>query len=536
MHQQTIPWLSLFALLALTSSYALNWLARLVAPRLGLVDKPDFQRKLHHRVTPLMGGVAVFVSLSLTLLALSYCHDCIAVGAGTESRRLLALLCSGSIFCLVGLWDDKNPLSPSTKFSWQIIACLPFLVWGQSIESIHLFSVEIPLGRLGMIFVLFWLVSCANVVNLLDGLDGLAGTVTLIVTGTLAMLALTTGNIPMAAVSCVIAASLLGFLLHNWPPAKIFLGDAGSLTIGFLVGAISIEACQKAATVFTLVPPLVALSIPVFDTAMAILRRKLTGKSIGQADRGHIHHRLQARGLSSRQTLLAISALCLVMGAAVVASAYFRNDWIAGVICTLVLSLLVATRIFGHDEMGILVGRIRLAGTQFAHVVGMLRPWAATQASATAPSLSTSAWSEVQRKATAIGPLRLEMTYTDRLPETHPRRLSWATQSTEDDAPPTWNYEYAVAGKNESQVNVSLVGYRDDRPDSQTLDELVRVVQTLTDDWPDTSADVERPVESGPPRILRIPEPRDAILDDAILDNAVLDNAVLDEDTKRRAA
>src|SRR5262249_3417259 len=151
--------------------------------------------------------------------------------------------------------------------------------------SVGLFGWEMSLGPLGGPVTVLWLVACANVVNLIDGLDGLAGSIGLVILTTIAVLFAIQGFREEAILTTVIAGGIIGFLCHNWPPARIFMGDAGSMTIGFLAGALSIQASSKTATTFTLAVPVVLMSVPLFDTAMAILRRKLTGRSIGEGDR-----------------------------------------------------------------------------------------------------------------------------------------------------------------------------------------------------------------------------------------------------------
>ena len=169
------------------------------------------------------------------------------------------------------------------------------------------------------------------------------------------------------------AGSLCGFLLHNWPPASIYLGDSGSLMIGFVIGALAIESSIKKATGFALAIPLVLVSVPVFDTCMAIVRRKLNGRGIGEADRGHIHHCLQDRGLSRAQSLLVISALCVVMAAVTLVSAYFQNDRLALGLCLALLALLIVGRVFGYDETILFFRYIQAMSTLLAATSGVLR-------------------------------------------------------------------------------------------------------------------------------------------------------------------
>ena len=214
---------------------------------------------------------------------------------------------------------------------------------------------------------MFWLVAFANVINLIDGLDGLAGSIGLVVSLTIAALAGIYGQYGVCFLALLLGGSLVGFLIHNWPPARIFMGDSGSLTVGFLIGAMSIESLVKEAMGFTLIVPLVLVSIPMFDTFMAILRRKLTGRSVGIADRAHIHHRLQDRGLTRVQSLLTLTGLCSVMAVVAVASVCLGSDLLAVGLCASILAFLIVGRIFGHHEITLLFQRLRALG---AAVVG----------------------------------------------------------------------------------------------------------------------------------------------------------------------
>lgn len=346
-------------MLGLVLSYLLTAVARQIAPGLGFIDRPDCGRKAHAQPTPLLGGLALLLGLlGTTGLGAAMNYGWLN---GTVDRWgfVTAVLMSAAAFGAVGLLDDRYSLRPRTKLLWQILAALPFVLWGRSVESVHLLGLHVELAGWGASFTVLWLVACANAVNLLDGMDGLAGTFGLIVAVSVALHSGLRDQFALLSLSLLISACLLGFLLHNWPPARIFLGDSGSLSIGFLVGALSLESGLKTATGLALSIPLVLISVPVFDTLMAIVRRKLSGRSIGRADRAHIHHLLQARGLSSQQSLIVISGLCISMAAATLLSAWFQNDIYAVVICLTVISALIVARVFGYDETRLVWRRVR---------------------------------------------------------------------------------------------------------------------------------------------------------------------------------
>jgi UDP-GlcNAc:undecaprenyl-phosphate GlcNAc-1-phosphate transferase len=348
----SLDWTTLgFVAFAVGVSYSLAALAKVVARRIGFLDYPDGFRKLHPNPVPLLGGLAVYGSVLIsTLIACFWCRWDRLISGSQMNRVTLLLLVSAGLMCAVGLWDDWKPLRPRVKFALQIVACLPFVLWGHSVQTMQLFDARIELGILGPIFTVFWLVGCANSINLLDGLDGLAGTVGLILSLATAVLSTMHEAGESLALALIFGGALLGFLLHNWPPARIYLGDSGSLTIGLIVGVLAMESSTKKVTGFALGIPVVLVSVPVFDTLMAVLRRKLTGKGIGEPDRGHIHHCFQNRGLSHAQSLIAISGLCAVMALLALFSAYFQNDRLAIGLCLFLLFVLIVGRIFGFDE------------------------------------------------------------------------------------------------------------------------------------------------------------------------------------------
>ena len=355
---------------AMVLSYCFAFVARRIAPRLKLVDYPDGRRKRHANPTPLMGGMAIYLALLISAGLVHFCSGIWLADDPETQFNLFVLLVSGGLFCVLGLVDDRWPMRARNKFLWQIAASLPFAIWGNSIEAVEFMGLQIRLGVWSVPFTVFWLVAFANVINLIDGLDGLAGSIGLVVSLTIAALAGISGQYGVCFLSLLLGGSLVGFLIHNWPPAKIFLGDSGSLTVGFLIGALSIESLLKEAMGFTLIVPLVLVSIPMFDTFMAILRRKLAGRSVGYADRAHIHHCLQDRGLTRVQSLLTLTGLCSVMAVVAVASVSLSSDLLAVGLCASILAFLIVGRIFGHHEITLLFQYLRALG---AVVVGTSR-------------------------------------------------------------------------------------------------------------------------------------------------------------------
>ncbi|HEX6983817.1 MAG TPA: MraY family glycosyltransferase, partial [Planctomycetaceae bacterium] len=251
------------AAVALLAGSVLTAAARRLAVRVGVLDRPDGARKLHRDPTPLMGGTAIYAALVLTVAVAALLPGPAALLATLPGTALPMLLVSGGLFCGLGLYDDIRPMRPWRKFACQFLAALPFAIWGQQVSWVEFLGFDLTLGAaVGAAVTALWLVACANTINLIDGLDGLAGTVGLIACVGIAAVADLRLFPGVAAIALIVAGSLTGFLCHNLPPARIFLGDSGSLLIGFLIGALSIEASLKTAAGFAMTVPVILVSIP----------------------------------------------------------------------------------------------------------------------------------------------------------------------------------------------------------------------------------------------------------------------------------
>jgi UDP-GlcNAc:undecaprenyl-phosphate/decaprenyl-phosphate GlcNAc-1-phosphate transferase len=467
--------------LAFATSFCLTAIARVVARRTGMLDRPDGRRKSQAEPMPLLGGVAVYLSLLITIAVARWVLHWEWLAA--NDRFVVLLLVSGGLFCAVGLWDDRVGLRPRAKLLSQILACLPFVLWGRSVDSIHVFDAQIALGFLGAVFTIFWLVACSNVINLVDGLDGLAGTIGVICCVAVAVLSNMQGfNAPLA-LGLVAAASLCGFLLHNWPPASIYLGDSGSLMIGFLIGALAIESSIKKATGFALAIPLVLVSVPVFDTCMAILRRKLNGKAIGEADRGHIHHYLQDRGLSRAKSLLVISALCMVMAGVTLVSAYFQNDKLALGLCLALLALLIVGRVFGYDETVLFFRYIQAMSTLLATTSGVLQTQMAVDRMARAKGKDPiDHWNELTERIAAMGGVSLSFLCHNQT-GADLCRLEWTGPQTVRGEGAAWQFQYSLPGADGLEATLSSQGRCHPQLRSQRMVDLFRLFDTFCRSW-----------------------------------------------------
>ena len=200
------------------------------------------------------------------------------------------------------------------KLGLQIVSVLPIVLLGYYVDRVVAFGYPIELGWLGIPLTVLWLVGCINALNLIDGMDGLASIVGLSTAAMMGVIAASEGHDHVAVMAIVLAASLLGFLIYNLPPASIFLGDSGSMVIGLSVGLLGIQGTLKTSATLAITAPAVVMTLPMFDIVAALVRRKLTGRRFDAPDRLHIHHRLLDRGWTPWQVLCLIGAVCLTTG------------------------------------------------------------------------------------------------------------------------------------------------------------------------------------------------------------------------------
>jgi len=317
-------------LVALSIAWWLTPEIRARAMRLGLVDKPDEERRIHKVAVPRLGGVAIYISIVLTMSIM------IAItGRFPRQGGLAGIAVGGTLIFVLGLLDDLESLPAKAKLLVQTLAGCAAYSLGVRIKSIpipanldldlgffHLHGGQpISLGQWSLPVTVFWLVGVTNAVNLIDGMDGLAAGVALISALTVWTVALAEHiNQPYAALfSAVLAGALLGFLRWNFNPARIFLGDAGAYLTGFILAAVSITGVLKSATAYTLIVPtfilmFLILFFPLLDTSWAIVRRLIKGRPIFQPDAEHIHHRLLQAGFSQKTVAYLIYGVSAALG------------------------------------------------------------------------------------------------------------------------------------------------------------------------------------------------------------------------------
>ena len=296
---------SLFATMILSA--ILTPFIRLLAFKVGAVDNPN-ARRVNKVPMPTMGGLAIFLAFNVTnflLLRKQY-----------PIEQLWALLLAECIILVTGIIDDIYELKPRQKiYGITLAALVVFFIAKIKMTTITLpFLGTVTLGWLSLPITLIWILAITNAVNLIDGLDGLATGVAIIALSTSAVTGYFFLNVTNTFISIMmftLVAALIGFLPYNFHPAKIYLGDTGSLFIGFMISVFALYGLKNA-TFITIIIPVIILGVPITDTVYAILRRILNKKPISQADKHHLHHRLMQMGLSHRQTVLVIYGIALI--------------------------------------------------------------------------------------------------------------------------------------------------------------------------------------------------------------------------------
>ena len=306
--------LYLFALVvAVCSSAALTFVVREFARRAGLVD-PCSERKVHVHPVPRIGGVAIVLAGALAMFTTVALFGTQAIA--TNARGLATVIGGALAVHVVGLIDDIRPMRARWKFLAQIIIAAGVFLAGLRVTTLSLpFVGTVELGLVvGMLFTVIWFVGITNAFNLIDGLDGLAAGAALFALTTMFVVASLNGLVGAAVVTIILAGATVGFLCFNFHPASIFLGDSGSLFLGFMLAGIGLVGSQKSPTVIAVAIPIVSLGLPVLDTTLAVMRRFLRGQPIFTADRAHIHHRLLSLGHSPRNVALLLYGACALLG------------------------------------------------------------------------------------------------------------------------------------------------------------------------------------------------------------------------------
>ncbi len=310
--------------MALIVAFFATPIARRLAFRSGAVNVPKDSRRVHKKPMALMGGLAIIVGFSLAVFYSFATKDFSVFMSYLSQPKSLGLLAGIFIIITLGIVDDIHPLRARVKFPIQLIAATCVVATGTRIVAISKpFQASVAMNS-SMMFVLedilafvisiIWIVGMTNAINLIDGLDGLAAGVSGIAALSLYIVAVIRSQDDIAIIAVSLVGAIFGFLPYNFNPAKIFMGDTGSTFLGFVLAVLSIEGTLKSVTALALAIPILVLGLPIFDTLFAILRRIINGRPIGEADRGHLHHRLLDMGISHRMSVIILYIVSAGLG------------------------------------------------------------------------------------------------------------------------------------------------------------------------------------------------------------------------------
>lgn len=338
-------------LMALACAVILTPSVRTLARTYGLVDSATSSRNIHTIPVPRIGGLAIVAAFFAPFVSLLFVDSSVALIFRSENKLILGLILGGVAITGLGLFDDLRGATAKSKLSVQVLVAIALYFCGFKIGSISLPLLgTVPLGPLALPLTVAWIVGVTNAVNLIDGLDGLAGGVALIAVVTNFILALTQGNVILAVMMACLAGSLLGFLLFNFNPASIFMGDTGSMFLGFVLAAVSLITSTKSGTAVSLLVPIIALGLPITDAMLAMARRTLMGRPMFSADKDHIHHQVMRMAASNQRRAVSI----LYLTATTCAACALWLHWSSERQSTIVVIACVGLLLLGLRKLGFL--------------------------------------------------------------------------------------------------------------------------------------------------------------------------------------
>ncbi len=322
-------------------------LVRALGIYFGILDLPG-KRKVHQDEIPRLGGMAVFAATLLPFLFFFFFEDFLYREIENFWEPFWGLTLGCLIVFGIGIWDDIRRLSPWPKLFAEIVAALLAYYFGLRIELLsNPFGLQWDVSWLSGPLTVVWLVGITNAVNLADGIDGLATGIATFASAILFVMTVPTVYTLVPYLAVALAGASLGFLRYNFSPATIFLGDSGSLFLGFYLGGLSLWASEKSAIAFALLIPIIALGLPIIDMIYAIIRRWNRGVSIGEADRDHIHHKLLEKGYSHRKAVLLLYGINFLLAGIAGLLLFTRNSFAAYIVVALGVIFIVGTRFLG---------------------------------------------------------------------------------------------------------------------------------------------------------------------------------------------
>jgi UDP-GlcNAc:undecaprenyl-phosphate GlcNAc-1-phosphate transferase len=349
----TIVFFSIFFLSLLLAFVLTRWV-RDFASRRGWVAIPSQERHLHATPLPRFGGVAIFISFSLSMVAAALFASYIPhLQAAFSLKTVLTILGPACVVFLLGVYDDLYDVGPYLKFAVQSLAATMLFLGGLRIVNIPvLFGTHTLPWFVGLPFTILWVLAITNAFNLIDGLDGLAAGSALFSTLVAFVVALLNGYSLVTVMTIALAGAILGFLRFNFNPATIFLGDSGSLFIGFLLSALALEGAQKAPTIVAVAIPVVSFGLPILETALSILRRLISGRPVFTADREHIHHKLLQHGLTHRQVVILLYGVSAVFALLSLFLLWPTGSSLGLVLAVLGTGIWIGVQHLGYLELG----------------------------------------------------------------------------------------------------------------------------------------------------------------------------------------
>lgn len=308
LNTQLLAGVFLALIVALVVSFLASPIVKTFAYKVGAVDVPKDNRRMHHVPIPRLGGLAIFLGFIVSILLFAEMTD-----------QFRSILLGSVIIVVLGVVDDITPLPAKFKFFIQIVAALIPALNGVLIHVLsnpNLLS-ENPywdMGALSIPVTVLWIVAITNAVNLIDGLDGLAIGVSAISATTVLVISLLVSELQVAVVMAALVGACVGFMPYNLNPAKMFMGDTGATFLGYILACMSVEGLFKSWAIISFAVPFLILGLPIFDTAFAFIRRIAHGQSPMQADRSHIHHRLIDMGLNQKQAVATLYVISAILG------------------------------------------------------------------------------------------------------------------------------------------------------------------------------------------------------------------------------
>ncbi len=327
-------------------------LVRRLAHRFGALDHAHSSRKIHGQPIPRLGGIAIVIAFYVPMAGLLLFHTGVGDLFLAERDHVIGLFAGGLIIAALGLYDDLRGANAGKKFLVQFaVAGLLYYLGFRMDVLANPFGEPFQLRWLSLPFTVLWIVGIINALNLIDGLDGLAGGVALVAVVTTFLLSLQRAHPLMMLFSSALAGAILGFLFYNFNPASIFMGDTGSMFLGFVLASTALQTGQKASTAGAVLIPGIVLGLPIMDTLLAIGRRAIRGRPLFQADKEHIHHRLMERGLSHRQAVLVLYGICIFLAGVALVLTYASSIQSALLLVVLTLIAFFFLRVLGYVRL-----------------------------------------------------------------------------------------------------------------------------------------------------------------------------------------